>query len=311
MANPTSIMPESELDQKLSNLLQVMVSRLPPGKSISSAVVQQLLRTRYAETYPESYVASKGHLIEGMIASFLKAKKANEMVAATAPASPNCNGDVIKAGNCKRAVDSGSEIEIDDDDYDDSSEDDDDESNDEQYNDSDYDEEEEDDDDDSETECESEDASSQEPKLTRTRLEGEDGSKGEPNHSQAQPAGDSGLLIAERCKGMANCLRKLGYQVRSPREDESLNSYLNDYLISEFQSKNLDPVKYGKNDIKLYKIRKEVELLQKDGATLNLDRRSRVGRGYTGVQLPGEAPAPAPAPAKVSSYVTSNLLDDE
>ncbi|TPP51517.1 hypothetical protein CGC21_2925 [Leishmania donovani] len=198
---------DAALDEKLTELLRVMVSRLPVNKTLPAAVVQKLLLAKYGDTYPEAYVASRSTFI----------------------------GDTVD----------------------------------------------------------------------RTALKDQ--------QEAATPS--SAVSVAERCKAMAECLRKLSYHVRAPTAEESLEDYLREYLLVEFEKHGMDPDKYSKSDIKRYRIKREVELLQQDGASLSLDRRNRAGRGFSNLAVSKEAGGSgsqaSPSPSAASARQTSMFLDDE
>ncbi|KAK7202092.1 hypothetical protein NESM_000277900 [Novymonas esmeraldas] len=78
----------------------------------------------------------------------------------------------------------------------------------------------------------------------------------------------------------------------------------------------MDPEQYGSSAIKRYRIKREVEQLQQDGASLNLDRRSRAGRGFAHVAVPSNANGGgggggASQSATTATRQTSMFLDDE
>lgn len=302
---------DAALDAKLTELLRVMVSRLPPNKKLPTAVVQQLLRTKYGDTYPEAYVSSH----EGFIAdTILKLSIAREKAAMAAASASSASSSAVSDDDEEESdEDSGSG----DDDTEDeeASAESDDEEGDESDDDDDDDEEEED------TEDEDDDASGDEPDRKKARAEEVDAiaQKAQqtlevPSSSSPGDGTNSTVSLAERCKAMAECLRKLSYRVRAPTAEESLEAYLQNFLIAEFQKHGMDPDKYSKADIKRYHIKREVELLQQDGASLSLDRRNRAGRGFSNVSLTpaGDASgaAAAAAPPTVAKQ-TSMFLDDE
>lgn len=297
---------DAELDAKLTALLRVMVSRLPSNKTLPTAVAQQLLRGKYGDTYPEAYVAGRADFITETLAR-LTAEKEKAATAAATPA----------AAATKPAQDSSDdEDDSDDDDSDsgdDSGDDDDDDDSDESSP-SEWDEEasasddEEDDDDDNDDD----DGSDGGLLGMGDRRQAVGPERKKPRTEEAESGGTGS--VAERCKAMAECLRKLSYRVRAPAETESLDEYLHNFLIAKFTKHGMNPAKYGKSDLKRYRIKREVELLQQDGATLNLDRRNRAGRGFAHVaiskegggssQTSGAAPT---APARQASM----FLDDE
>ncbi|KAG5511692.1 hypothetical protein JKF63_07289 [Porcisia hertigi] len=296
----------AELDAKLTELLRVMVSRLPNNKTLPTAVVQQLLCSRYGDTYPEPYVANHATFISDTIKTLMAQKERAVAPAATTTTNGACH--------------EGSEEEDDDDD--DSSASDEDDSDEEEEEDEEDDEEDEeasgseDDDDDSDSQDDESEENHDEtegPEKKRVRGEVVDGIASKEQRASA--AGPSTVSVAERCKAMAECLRKLSYRVRAPTAEETLEEYLQQFLIAEFEKHNMDPDKYSKSDIKRYRIKREVDLLQQDGASLTLDRRNRAGRGFGNVAASKEegdsASQAAPSLSAASARQTSMFLDDD
>ncbi|KPA75596.1 hypothetical protein ABB37_08472 [Leptomonas pyrrhocoris] len=308
---------DADLDAKLTELLRVMVSRLPPNKKLPTAVVQQLLRTKYGETYSEAYVQSHEAFIADAILQLAIAKE---------------NAAAVVKHNDSSSVSSSSAAASDDDDAsDDESDEDSDSGEEEEEEDAAEDEEvsadsEEDDegddnstDDDSDYDDSDDDDAAPDRKKARqeeldaiTRKEQRQSQQKESTNGEAAGSNGTTVTLAERCKAMAECLRKLSYRVRAPSESETLEEYLHGFLIAEFKKHEMDPEKFSKSDIKRYRIKREVELLQQDGASLSLDRRNRAGRGFSNVVIApdGGAQAAAAAPAMVAKQ-TSMFLDDE
>eukprot|EP00796_Vickermania_ingenoplastis_P009127 gene9127-6415_t len=110
---------------------------------------------------------------------------------------------------------------------------------------------------------------------------------------------------ASRCKEMSACLRKVGYRIRGIGEKESPEEYLL-FLEAEFKKHHMNPNECDAKAIKRYKVQRDVELLQQDGANLTLDRTQRHGRGFSNANV--EPVASAPAQTK---YTTSKFLDDD
>lgn len=310
---------DAELNAKLTELLRVMVSRLPPNKKLPTAVVQQLLRTKYGDTYPEAYVSGHESFIAGMIR-----KLSDEKEKATAAADVDDHAKRVRPSSSSSSSSSEAEDESDADDDDDESEEESDDSEEDEEEESEEDEEDElnsGSDDDDDTENSEEEGDGEGPDRKRARAEELDAIAKKEGQQQQQhkesggeaSAGTTTVSLGERCKAMVECLRKLSYRVRGPSDAESLEEYLQNFLIAEFKKHNMDPEKYGKSDIKRYRIKREVELLQQDGASLSLDRRNRVGRGFSNIVVPANGAAPAaaaPVPPTVAKQ-TSMFLDDE
>ncbi|KAG5507937.1 hypothetical protein JIQ42_07231 [Leishmania sp. Namibia] len=286
---------DAQLDAKLTELLRVMVSRLPSNKMLPTAVVHQLLRSKYGDTYAEEYLARRSTFIGDTITRLMTEKeRAVAVVAANGGASKGNDDDDDDDSSNSATEDEDDDAggsEEDDDDEEDGASDSDDE---------DFDSDEED----------GEDAEEPEKKKAR----GEETS-GNVHKEQPSSAASSTASVAERCKAMAECLRKLSYRVRAPSAEESLEAYLQHFLIAEFVKHGMDPEKYSKSDLKRYRIKREVELLQQDGASLSLDRRSRVGRGFSNAAVGQEADgggSQATSSLSVGSVRKASMfLDDE
>lgn len=297
---------DAELDAKLTALLRVMISRLPPNKKLPAAVVQQLLRSKYGDVYSDAYITSHDTFIADTI---LKLSSENEK-AAMAAAAQKTNGS---------AAASSSEDDSDDESSEDSDEESsdvgDDEEDEEASAESDDEEDEDDDELDSEEDSEADDDEAPERKKARPE-ELEAIARKERDHAEASSNGEASpsatsATLAERCKAMAECLRKLTYRVRAPTDTESLEEYLQNFLVVEFEKHGMDPTKYSKTDIKRYRIKREVELLQQDGASMSLDRRNRAGRGFSNVDVGPNQGTQSPPASNVNSKQTSMFLDDE
>ncbi|KAG5512238.1 hypothetical protein GH5_07724 [Leishmania sp. Ghana 2012 LV757] len=288
---------DAQLDAKLTELLRVMVSRLPSNKMLPTAVVQQLLRSKYGDTYAEDYLTRRSTFIGDTITRLMTEKERTvAVVAANGGASEGNDND----------DDSSSATEEDEDDAGDSEEDDDDEDGPSDSDNEDFDSDEEDEDEDEDGD------DAEEPEKKKAR--GEE-MNGIAHKEQPSSAASSTASVAERCKAMAECLRKLSYRVRAPSAEESLEAYLQQFLIAEFVKHGMDPEKYSKSDLKRYRIKREVELLQQDGASLSLDRRSRVGRGFSnaavGQEADGGGSQATPSLSVGSVRKASMFLDDE
>lgn len=298
---------DAALDAKLTALLRVMVSRLPPNKKLPSAVVVELLRGKYGDTYSDAYLASH----EAFIVDTIQQLTSEKEKAATATAAP-----APKSAPAASSSSEDDEEESEEDESDDGSVDEEDE---EESVDEESDEEEESDitdgsdsDGDDESEVNDDDDDGQDaPAKKKARLEEVEAIAQKEADAGTAGNGAAAATVAERCKAMAECLRKLAYRVRAPSDAETLEDYLNNFLIVEFQKHGMDPEKYSKSDVKRYRIQREVELLQQDGASLALDRRNRAGRGFSHIEVTADgATSPAPAPAVVNKQA-SMFLDDE
>ncbi|CAG9567813.1 hypothetical_protein_-_conserved [Leishmania major strain Friedlin] len=283
---------DAALDEKLTELLRVMVSRLPVNKTLPAAVVQQLLRAKYGDTYPEAYVESCSAFISDTVMKLMIEKeKAATAVTANGDASDEDDDDDDDSNASDE--DDSDEGDSEEDEEEDAASD----SDDEDFDSDDDDDDGDDDDDDAE-----------EPKKKSVRAEEVDGIVLKDQEAAAAPS--SAVPVAERCKAMAECLRKLSYHVRAPTAEESLEDYLREFLLVEFEKHGMDPNKYSKSDIKRYRIKREVELLQQDGASLSLDRRNRAGRGFS-KGAGGSGSQASPSPSAASARQASMFLDDE
>nr|CAJ2466784.1 unnamed protein product [Leishmania braziliensis] len=291
---------DAELDAKLTELLRLMVSRLPSNKTLPTAIVQQLLRAKYGDTYPEAYVASHLTFISDTIMKLMIEKE-------KAAAGVTANGGASE----EEDEDDSSTSDEDDSDEGDSEEDEEEDGVSGSDDDDDFDSDEDDDDEDDDDDDDDGD-NTEEPKRKKTREEVVEGIAVKEQQGPSDPS--SATSVAERCKAMAECLRKLSYRVRGPTAEESLEEYLQKFLSAEFEKHGMDPNKYSKSDIKRYRIQREVELLQQDGASLSLDRRNRAGRGFGDVTLSKEAGGSVtratPSSAAASARKTSMFLDD-
>ncbi|KPI83329.1 hypothetical protein ABL78_7638 [Leptomonas seymouri] len=305
---------DDQLNAKLTGLLRIMVSRLPPNKKLPTAVVQQLLRTKYGEVYPEAYVKSHETFIEDTI---LKLSIEKEKAAMSAATAKRASSSLSSAASDEESEDESEEDS--DSDEDDGEEEEASTGLEEDEDDEDDEDEEELDSDDEDSDCDSEaDDDDGEPDRKKARQEELDAIakkeqqqlKGAPNGEASSHSGAAATL-AERCKAMAECLRKLSYRVRAPSDAETLEEYLQNFLIAEFKKHGMDPEKYSKSDIKRYRIKREVELLQQDGASLSLDRRNRAGRGFSNVEVSPDNHAPATSSPTTVAKKTSMFLDDE
>lgn len=256
---------ELVLKEELSKLIAMMISRLPPGKTVTLAVVKQLLLSRYGSTFSSSFLNDHEEFMT------------KEMAKATAAKASQSGSD---------------EAEDEEEDEEDSDEEDEDDAEEDEESES---EESETGSDDEETESEENHSNDGSSGVKRSREEEEELS------ASSSPASDAAFEKIN--KDMSFCLRKCGYRVRSRGEDESSDVYQK-YLIAEFEKHRMDPSQYDQKAIKRYKVQREVELLQEDGAKLNLDRRQRMGRGLAQVEAPS-------APIKPPVIQTAKFLDDE
>lgn len=261
---------ESERVRELSAMIEMIVSRLPPERKVTAAVLKQLLTSRYGDKFSSSFLDEKTAFIELEIKKFSSAKRS-------------------------QATKTESSDDEEDDDEEDSDEDED-EEDEEEEGEEEEDEEEEDEEDDEEDSdsvsgFDEEDEEHEEGAKSRKR----------PREEDDVPA-EAGALAAV-CNGMANCIRKVGYRIRPRRDGEEVAAYVT-YLKEEFEKRGMNPAEYDKAAISKYKCRREVELLQRDGASLQLDRTQRAGRGFASVPLPNSTPTPP-------ICKTSKFLDDE
>lgn len=342
---------DSDLDSKLTALLQTIVARLPNDKKVSSGVVQQLLRGKYADVYPESYIASRQDFISHTLDGFFsqrasggtQASRANQTSSTTPTATASAAGQAVAVSRHAESSDADESC---------SDEDEDEESSSSSCIDADADEEESDDKDshasggsDSESSVsddEDDDGSMSSVSCSDTASKEENNNslhatgpadrkrprahrKGEERSGVANGGSDAavceGDVLSARCRDMVTCLKKLSHHTRARNTDESAQSYLNDYLIPTFVRHRLDPERYSAKDIRRYRALREVELLQQDGASLQLDRRQRMGRGYRHVELEdivpsatgraGDARAATSTTAPTVPYTTPKFLDDE
>lgn len=284
-----------DLKKGLSQLIEVLYSRLPEGKTVTVAVVKQLLRQRYSDKFSSEFLEEQSSFIE------------SEMVRCAAAFQSKAG---LTAKQSSDHSDRSSEDEEDEE-----SDDEDEENSDEE------DEEDEDEEDSSEEGSSSEEDSgtdgssendqkedhgntsaSNDPKKSRKR-EREGGDESPTEENKATKVSTMAIV------GMPRCLKKLRYDCRGRLSEESTEQYLS-YLTEEFHKHKLDPQQYDDKAIKRYNMLREVELLQADGATLQLDRSKRVGRGYSVHlnQTNTENDASPPPPAK---FVSSKFLDEE
>lgn len=209
----------------------------------------------------------------------------------------------------KRAASSSSDSDSDDDDDsdDDSSSNDEDE---EDYDSDDDEDDEEDDeevfDDDSTTDDEDEDNNAK-PGDRRQRESDKEGADKPENTASAGNGTDNQvdemLLFLKKCGLSAAVSRKRN-------TDEAAQDYINNVLKVAFASKSLDMQDLSKNAVSRYKMRAELEALQKEGADLSLNKEQRRGKpifdangkviGITGGQM-----------IKDAGTVSASLMDDE
>ncbi|KAG8343552.1 hypothetical protein TRVL_05616 [Trypanosoma vivax] len=246
-----------ERDAKLTMLVKTMCERVPREKKLVPDVVLQLLRGRYGAVFPEEYLTGRANFIEGLIDSFY-AQRDKKAATGDADGSQEEEGEETEEEETEEAEESSEEEEGEE-----------------------SDEEIEDTDDDLDDELSgdgsvSNDGSGEEERRVppsrgraekRQRTEDEEGDR------------DKSSDIEKRCRGMLECLRLLTYRVRQQQPDETTESYLEQCLIPFFKEKGLDPERFSREDARRYRIKREVEFLQSDGADLTLERTQRAGRG--------------------------------
>ncbi|KAF8284007.1 hypothetical protein TcBrA4_0055160 [Trypanosoma cruzi] len=256
-----------EKDAKLTDLVKTMFERVPKEKRLTAEVVMQLLKAKYLSTFPAEYLTNRAEFVASLIDSLYR-KRSNDKKESDAN------------GNCQ------------DNDNDDGDEDDDDEDDDSSEGDEEEEGEEE------EEEEEEEESESEETDETGGENDDADGAPVEKRQRLEEGASD----VARRCYEMAECLRRLSYRLRKREDGESYESYLEQYLVPFFREKGLDPERYGKEDVRRYRVKRELEQLQSDGADVNLDRAARAGRGLNRLALNNDATV---------SIKTSKFLDEE
>ncbi|CBH14390.1 hypothetical protein, conserved [Trypanosoma brucei gambiense DAL972] len=271
-----------ERDAKLTELVNTMCQRVPKDKRLTADVVLQLLRSKYISVFPEEYINLRREFITNMLDSFYNVNK------------DNGKGD--KTGRDKGDNDEKTGDDDDDDDDDDEEE--------EEEEDSEGDEDEEEENGEEEEDDEFEEDSDSESG-TGSSHKGDDGAsdsgKEKPTkRPRTEECNDDDDGTTQRCRAMASCLKYLSHRLRPRGDSETPKEYLEKYLIPQFREKGLDPEKYSKEDARRYRARREVELLQSDGADLNLDRTQRNGRGVTYFTKDEKVPVK-----------TSKFLDDE
>ncbi|RNF26286.1 uncharacterized protein Tco025E_01435 [Trypanosoma conorhini] len=266
-------------DVKLTALIKTMFERVPKEKRLTVEVVMQLLKAKYVDTFPAEYLADRTGLLAGLIDSFYSAESTGKRDSGENGNSKKNNNEGGEGGD-----DESDDDDDESDDDDDESDDDDDESGDGEEEDEDEDEAEEDEESDSAVADEAGGDDGGAPAAKRQRLE--------------EGASD----VARRCHEMVDCLRRLSYRVRKQEDGESSETYLQQYLLPLFQEKGLDPARYGKADVRHYRVKRELEQLQSDGADVNLDRATRAGRGLN--RLPTAKDA-------TINVRTSQFLDEE
>ncbi|EKF30276.1 hypothetical protein MOQ_005917 [Trypanosoma cruzi marinkellei] len=266
MVAPTT----DEKDAKLTDLVKTMFERVPKEKRLTAEVVMQLLKAKYLSTFPAEYLTDRAEFLAGLIDS-LYSKRSNDKKVSDANGNSHDNDD--------------------DEDDDDDDEDDDDDS-------SQGDEEEDGEEEEDEEEEEEEEFESDESNETGGENDDTDGAPVEKRQRLEEGASD----VARRCHEMSECLRRLSYRSRKREDGESYEAYLEQYLVPLFQEKGLDPERYGKEDVRRYRVKRELEQLKSDGADVNLDRTARAGRGLNRLALNKDATV---------SIKTSKFLDEE
>ena len=245
-------------DKLITSLVQKMLEKVPAGKRLTSAVVIQLLSTKFAAHFTGVDLQTKAALIESLV----------NPAPVVAPPPPPVSGA------------SGSDDDSEDSDEDDSDDDDDDEEgSDEEVDGGDDDDEEDDDDDDDDFESDDSDSDDNSSKKTGESAGGEPPAK--KSRTEDQQAGEEETAAIEASpqviKDMCKCLSKLHIRYRQLTQGEELSDYL-EYLRPIFVAHKLDPSKYSSEDIKRYKLRRELEELRQDGGNPDLDRNQRHGK---------------------------------
>ena len=132
----------------------------------------------------------------------------------------------------------------------------------------------------------------------------EDEEEDEESEDDEEPAskiarvelGNSTDENSKRASEMVNCLRKLRIKVRALNTPtETIEAYITDYLVPLYQQHGFDPNRYTAHDVSRYRLLKEAEALERDGANTNLERSQRRGRATFSNEAPQAASAPKPA----------------
>lgn len=281
---------EAELDKKLAELLRMMVDRLPVDKRLPPGVVLQLLRGKYADVYPEAYIASRTDFVRSTVERLTTEKTRQAVTSGSDSSHSDASGSDEESSDDDEESDADSGTDEESSDAVDSSN---------FHSDADDD--------------PVEEESDPTPETKRVRLEEERAFAAAVSHSQStESRGDTstGVSVSARCRAMAEVLKSLSYRVRPRAFPETTEVYLEHYLIPEFRQKGLDPERFSREDVKRYKAKREIEQLQQDGASLTLDKSSRAGRGFADVRLDHDGGA-ARFTAQPTSYQTSKFLDDE
>lgn len=273
-------MSSTDVDTKLQSLIASIHAKVPADKKLSVDVVLKLLKAKFVPQFPGINFDDKVDVITRILASLQ-----------TPPSHPPAHAVSERSG---KVSDSGEDDESDEDsDEEDSDEEDSDEEaaveegaeEDEEDDESDF---SGDDSDDSDDDAEAPGAGGDEPAAKKPRID------------PAATVAD--LTVDQRVEQMVFCANKLGYRPRKPNEGETTESYLTAYLIPFFESKHMDPTKFSTDDIRRYKVRKELADLQADGGSLTLDRNCRRGRAVV---------TAAPPPPQSSSMIKPVFLDEE
>lgn len=239
----------TDIDSKIEEILHKMLARLPAGKCITADVAVQVLKGKYQSDFAGVDFASKKELIQSILTKGAAAPKSD------APKAP------VVAPPAKPPQDDADEDEDDDSSDDESFDEEAESGSGEESSSEDEEEENFDDSDDDEEDEEGGGEDSGEPKLKKPRVEG-----------------DAAADDEQRCELMKYCLGKLGYRVRKQNDGESAADYIKDVLVPYFIAKKLDPERYTAEDVKRYKILKELHDLQADGGNVELSRHQRRGR---------------------------------
>lgn len=285
-------------EERLVLLVEKMHSRIPADKRLSTPVVVQLLSAKYKEQFPTiSDFATKAELIT----ETLKRLQAPPPAPVAAP--------VVTAVKKPETTTTTATTKKDSDNEDDSDADSDDES----YHEEDEEESEEESDfDDDDDEDGSEEDSAVEKKDRPAKRPREENGKESDSSSSSEDEKDEDegeeeseakpdapkedvtqYSFEKRVEMMQNVISKLNYRTsRKQKEGESAEEYMNAVLIPVFTAKKLDPLALSTDDIRRYKLLKELGELQADGGNMNLDRSTRRGRYNPPPQQSATAPRP-------------------
>lgn len=316
-----------DLRKALSKLIELMYSRLPEGKTVTVAVVKQLLRQRYATQFSSDFLDAQTPFIE----SEMKRCAALKQQPQKASHGPSSNRHLSREDSEEDESEDEDSEEDEEESEDEDSEDDEEES---EHEDSEEDDEEselEDGEEDEEDEGSSASSNSGKKKrISKKALDDHEEKKSRKREREGNHKEDGDHVPHDKslekespeavAAGMKFCLKKLRYPCRDRLPEETAEEFLS-YLTEEFKKRKLDPQRYDGKAIKRYTMLREVELLQEDGATLHLERTQRAGRGYStnlntsssnrekdDKKVANNSEDPLPATTKFSS---SKFLDEE